>query len=108
MVEQLLSEVGVVATPEMPTRETCGAWLMLRTEVIALVEARKRLANNRAAAEAGGNPEGRGKRAHKGKVWRPAACLCCSPKTRRITGSREWQPADRSPMRDLCRDRGSL
>jgi hypothetical protein len=67
MVEQLLVEVGVTASPEMPTRETCGAWLMLRMEVIALQEAKKRL-QNRAQAESGGNPEGRGKRAHKGKV----------------------------------------
>ncbi|KAK9905816.1 hypothetical protein WJX75_006806 [Coccomyxa subellipsoidea] len=67
MVEQLLVEVGVTASPEMPTRETCGAWLMLRMEVIALQEAKKRL-QNRAQAESGGNPEGRGKRAHKGKA----------------------------------------
>ncbi len=66
-METLLGEVGATASPEMPTRETCGAWLMLRMEVIALQEARKRLLA-RNAAEAGGNPEGRGKRAHKGKV----------------------------------------
>lgn len=66
MVEQTLTDVGIANSPEMPTRETCGAWLMLRMEVIALQEAKKRL-QNRALGEAG-NPEGRGKRAHKGKV----------------------------------------
>lgn len=74
MVEQTLIDVGIGNTPEMPTRETCGAWLMLRMEVIALQEAKKRL-QNRALGEAG-NPEGRGKRAHKGKVicmTRPSA-----------------------------------
>ncbi|CAL8472085.1 g11627 [Coccomyxa elongata] len=66
MVEQTLTDVGIANSPEMPTRETCGAWLMLRMEVIALQEAKKRL-QNRALGEAG-NPEGRGKRAHKGKA----------------------------------------
>jgi hypothetical protein len=65
IVEQMLTDDGVLASPDMPTRATCGAWLALRLEVIGLQEFRKRL-NSRAAADAG--VEGRGKRTHKGKV----------------------------------------
>ena len=43
LVETLLAEVGCAASPEVPTRATCGAWLALRQEVIALQETKKRL-----------------------------------------------------------------
>ncbi len=42
-METLLAEVGCAASPEVPTRATCGAWLALRQEVIALQETKKRL-----------------------------------------------------------------
>ena len=54
-------------TPDMPTRETCGAWLALRREIIELQDL-KRKVQVRADGAGSVGPEGRGKRSHKGKV----------------------------------------
>ena len=65
-----MADLGVSANgPEVPTRATCGAWLALRLEAIAALDLKKRL-HARLTGDAPGSagPEGRGKRAHKGKV----------------------------------------
>ena len=36
-------ELGVPGAPAVPTRATCGAYLALRAEVIAMLELRKTL-----------------------------------------------------------------
>ena len=36
-------ELGVPGPPSVPTRATCGAYLALRAEVIAMLELRKTL-----------------------------------------------------------------
>lgn len=36
-------ELGVPGPPDVPTRATCGAYLALRAEVIAMLELRKTL-----------------------------------------------------------------
>lgn len=54
-------------TPDMSTRETCGAWLALRRDIVELQEL-KRKVQVRADGARGDGPEGRGKRTHKGKV----------------------------------------
>ncbi len=38
-----MSELGVPGPPAVPTRATCGAYLALRAEVIAMLELRKTL-----------------------------------------------------------------
>lgn len=73
-LDALMADLGVSANgPEVPTRATCGAWLALRLEAIAALELKKRL-HARLTGDAPGSagPEGRGKRAHKGKVRAPA------------------------------------
>jgi hypothetical protein len=70
LVEQMLTELGLTNSPEMPTRATCGAWLALRLEIIALQDLKRRM---QARSQADGGAEGRGKRTHKGKVMLCAA-----------------------------------
>ena len=43
LVDTTLAELGVSAGPAIPTRATCGAYLALRAEVIAMLEMRKTL-----------------------------------------------------------------
>ena len=38
-----MSELGVPGPPAVPTRTTCGAYLALRAEVVAMLELRKTL-----------------------------------------------------------------
>ena len=66
MLDTLMAELGVANGPEVPTRATCGAWLALRLEAIAMLELKKRLQARLAGDGAG--PEGRGKRTHKAKA----------------------------------------
>ncbi len=84
-METALADLSMTSTPDMPTRETCGAWLALRRDVVELQDL-KRKVQVRADGARGDGPEGRGKRTHKGKVCGaapagsdciggPAACL---------------------------------
>lgn len=66
-VETALADLGMTATPDMSTRETCGAWLALRREIIDLNDLKRRV-QVRADGAGSVGPEGRGKRTHKGKV----------------------------------------
>ena len=66
-VETALADLNMTNTPDMPTRETCGAWLALRKEIIELQDL-KRKVQGRADGAGSVGPEGRGKRSHKGKV----------------------------------------
>ena len=73
-VETALAGLGMSSTPDMSTRETCGAWLALRRETIDLNDLKRRV-QVRADGAGSVGPEGRGKRTHKGKVT-PQAPLC--------------------------------
>ena len=75
-METALADLGMTATPDMSTRETCGAWLALRRETIDLNDLKRRV-QVRADGAGSVGPEGRGKRTHKGKVTRLAP-LCSS------------------------------
>ena len=66
-METALADLHMTNTPDMPTRETCGAWLALRREIIELQDL-KRKVQVRADGQGSVGPEGRGKRSHKGKV----------------------------------------
>ena len=66
-VETALADLGMSTTPDMSTRETCGAWLALRREIIDLNDLKRRV-QVRADGAGSVGPEGRGKRTHKGKV----------------------------------------
>lgn len=66
-METALADLGMTHTPDMPTRETCGAWLALRREIIELQDL-KRKVQVRADGAGSVGPEGRGKRSQKGKV----------------------------------------
>ena len=66
-VETALADLGMSTTPDMSTRETCGAWLALRREIIELNDLKRRM-QVRADGAGSVGPEGRGKRTHKGKV----------------------------------------
>lgn len=74
-VETALTDLNMTTTPDMPTRETCGAWLALRREIIELQDL-KRKVQVRADGAGSVGPEGRGKRTHKGKVARPCSPSC--------------------------------
>ena len=43
LVDTTMAELGVPGPPAVPTRATCGAYLALRAEVIAMLELRKTL-----------------------------------------------------------------
>ena len=43
LVDTTMGELGVPGPPAVPTRATCGAYLALRAEVIAMLELRKTL-----------------------------------------------------------------
>ena len=43
LVDTTMGELGVPGPPDVPTRATCGAYLALRAEVIAMLELRKTL-----------------------------------------------------------------
>ena len=43
LVDTTMAELGVPGPPAVPTRATCGAYLALRAEVIAMLEMRKTL-----------------------------------------------------------------
>ena len=43
LVDTTMLELGVPGPPNVPTRATCGAYLALRAEVIAMLELRKTL-----------------------------------------------------------------
>ena len=45
LVDSTMAELGVSGPPDIATRATCGAYLALRAEVIALQELKRRLAN---------------------------------------------------------------
>ena len=62
-----MADLHMTHTPDMPTRQTCGAWLALRREIIELQDL-KRKVQVRADGAGSVGPEGRGKRSHKGKV----------------------------------------
>ena len=56
-LDAALAELGLSATgPSVPTRATCGAWLALRLELLAMLESKRKLTSRLA-------DEGRGKRA---------------------------------------------
>ena len=40
-VDAMLAELGVAGPPAMATRATCGSWLALRAEVIAMLDLRR-------------------------------------------------------------------
>lgn len=44
-VESTLIELGVDNGPVVTTRATCGAWLALRAEIIAMMDLKRRLQN---------------------------------------------------------------
>ncbi|DBA74706.1 hypothetical protein WJX79_003116 [Trebouxia sp. C0005] len=67
LVDTTMSELGVPGPPAVPTRATCGAYLALRAEVIAMLEMRKTL-QHRQAGEGGPGSDSRGRRAAKGKA----------------------------------------
>lgn len=50
LVDTTMSELGVSGPPAVPTRATCGAYLALRAEVIALLELRKTLQHRSVSA----------------------------------------------------------
>ncbi|KAL3131021.1 hypothetical protein ABBQ38_000343 [Trebouxia sp. C0009 RCD-2024] len=67
LVDTTMLELGVPGPPSVPTRATCGAYLALRAEVIAMLELRKTL-QHRQAGEGGPGSDNRGRRAAKGKA----------------------------------------
>ena len=75
-METALADLHMTNTPDMPTRETCGAWLALRREIIELQDL-KRKVQVRADGQGSVGPEGRGKRSHKGKVGVVATSSAC-------------------------------
>ncbi|KAK9805209.1 hypothetical protein WJX72_006091 [[Myrmecia] bisecta] len=93
-VDTALTELGIPGPPTVPTRAVCGAWLALRAEVIAMQDLKRRLLNRQAAEGTlgGGGPEGRGKRAHKGKA--PARYDEEGPKDKRPRTAKKYVDDD--------------
>ncbi|KAK9836548.1 hypothetical protein WJX74_002878 [Apatococcus lobatus] len=67
-VDTLLAELGPKGEPICATQATCAAYLALRADIVQMLELRKRLQHRQAAEASQGGSEGRGRRAHKGKV----------------------------------------
>ncbi len=67
-VDTLLAELGPKGEPICATQASCAAYLALRADIVQMLELRKRLQHRQAAEASQGGSEGRGRRAHKGKV----------------------------------------
>ena len=67
-MDTLLAELGPKGEPVCATQATCAAYLALRADIVQMLELRKRLQHRQAAEASQGGSEGRGRRAHKGKV----------------------------------------
>ena len=52
-----MTELGVPGPPAVPTRATCGAYLALRAEVIAMLELRKTLQHRSVSLQTYGTSE---------------------------------------------------
>lgn len=57
LVDTTMSELGVPGPPAVPTRATCGAYLALRAEVIAMLEMRKTLQHRSVSLQTYGTSE---------------------------------------------------
>ena len=72
MLEGTLSDLNVADPPKIGTRSVCGTWLALHSEIIAMLELKKKLINRQGTNTPASSADNRSKRSVKTKVRRHA------------------------------------
>lgn len=71
LLEGMLADLNAADPPKIGTRAVCGTWLALRSEIIAMLELKKKVMSKTDAGTPASSTDNRSKRGVKNKVSGP-------------------------------------